>query len=98
MPSPLVRDFAASRDEVVASTLAAIHQELPPRDSTHSLPAGDGGASLTSLARHAFGNYLGAFYILVGPLQQRLTVVGGRASRLMASMLVDLASFRESQQ
>ena len=51
-----------------------------------------GGASLTSLARHASGSYLGAFFRVVGPLHQRLIAMGGGTNRNVASMLADLAA------
>ena len=58
----LVYDFAKASDEAVFSTLAAIQQEPHPQDSTHALPVGAGGASMTSLSRQATGSYMGAFF------------------------------------
>ena len=69
----------------------------PPPDSTHSLLAGAGGASLASLARHASGNYLGAFFQVAIPLQQRLTTIGGRPNKKVAAMLVEPAAYINSQ-
>ena len=53
VPPPLVDQFATARDEAVASIFAVIQQAHPPETSTHSLPVGAGGASITSLAKHA---------------------------------------------
>ena len=36
---------------------------------------------------HAWGGYLGAFYRIVGPLQQRLTAMGGSTNRAVAAAL-----------
>ena len=66
-PSP-IHDFATARDDVVTSAFAAFQQEPPSPDFTHSFPDGTGGASLASLARHASGGYLGAFFRLSSPL------------------------------
>ena len=83
VPHPLIHDFAAAMDEAVASTLAAIQQDPVPRDSTHSLPDGAGGASLASLARDACGSYLGACLRVTRPMQQRLTAMGGKTNCTM---------------
>ena len=92
VPPPQIRDFTTARDDAVTSTFPAIYQEPLPPDSAHSLLAGDGGASLASFTRHAYGSYLGAFFRVAGPLQQRLTVIGGSTNRKVAAMLVDHAA------
>jgi len=53
VPPPLVLHFATTRDEEVSSTFASIQQASPPDLSTHTLLVGAGGASVTSLAKHA---------------------------------------------
>ena len=87
VPPSLVLPFATSRDEAVASTFDCIQQAAPSELSTHSLPVGDGGASITSLAKHVAGSYLGAFFRVVGPLHQRLIAMGGATNRLVAAHL-----------
>jgi hypothetical protein len=62
VPPPLAQAFARDRDEAVAATFATIQQSPPGEGSTHTLLVGAGGAGLTSLAAHAWGAYLGAFY------------------------------------
>jgi len=96
VPPPLVYDFETTRDDAVASTLATIQLKPPSQDSTHPLPTGAGGGSRISLARHASGIYLGAFFRVVAPLQQRLKAMGGRTIRAVTSMLVNLDAFRDS--
>jgi len=76
VPSPLVLDFALRRDEAISATFDTIQQEITPMDSTHTLPVGAGGLSLRYLASHAADSYLGAFFRVVGPLQQRLVAMG----------------------
>jgi len=89
--SPLLRkcvmDFVRDRDEAVATTLAAIEQDSPPDESTHTLPIGAGGARLTSLERHASGSYMGAFIRIAGPLQQRLVAMGGSTKKAIVEAL-----------
>jgi hypothetical protein len=62
IPPPLAQPFARERDEAIAATFATIRQSPPGENSTHTLPVGAGGAGLTSLEAHAWGDYLGAFY------------------------------------
>ncbi len=62
VPPSLVHDFARERDDAVAATFATIQPAPVAQESTHSLPAGAGGAGLTSLEAHAVGSYLGAFF------------------------------------
>ncbi len=69
VPPPLVLDFATARDEAVTASYAVIQQKTPSPESTHSLPVGATGATLTSLARHAPGSCLEAFYRVACPLQ-----------------------------
>jgi hypothetical protein len=80
-----VDQFATARDEAVASTFAVIQQAHPPETSTHSLPVGAGGSSITSLAKHASG----AFFRVAGPLHQRLIAMGGTTNRRVAALLSD---------
>ena len=68
------------------------------KGSTHTLPVGAGGACLTSLETHAWGAYPGAFYKIAGPLQQRLTTMGGCTNRDVAANLQDPAGCRNTQQ
>jgi len=87
-PHPLVLQFVSDRDVAVASTFFAIQQAHPPEASTHSLPVGAGGAYVTSLAKHANGSYLGAFFRVDRPLHQRLNAMGGITNRSVAAQLV----------
>ena len=88
VPPQKVQAFADSRDEAMALTCAVIQQEPPSDHSTHSLPVGAGRARLTSLGKHASGSYdLGAFFRITGPLQQRLTTLGGSTNRAVAAGL-----------
>ncbi len=93
---PLIRKFATARDDVVISTFAAIQQEPPPPDSTHSLLVGAGGASLASLFHRASSSYLGAFFRVASPMQQRLTIIAGRTSRKVEAMIVDPDAYSPS--
>ena len=70
VPPHQIQDFATARDDAITFTFATIQQEPPSPDSTHSLPVGAGGTSLKSLACHAFGNHLGAFFRVASPLQR----------------------------
>ena len=92
VPPPLAQAFARDRDEAVQATFATIQQGPPGDGSTHTLPVGAGGAGLTSLEAHSWGTYLGAFYRIAGPLQQRLTAMGGSTNRLLAAALHDPAA------
>ncbi len=96
-PPRLGHALTMARDEAVASTLATSQQEPPPANSTHALPASARGASLPFLAHHATERYLGAFFRVAGPLQQRLTTIGGRTNRSVALMLATPTAFRGSQ-
>jgi hypothetical protein len=87
VPPSLVQAFARESDEAVAATFATIHQSPTAEDSTHILLVKAGDASLTSLEAHAVGGYLGAFYRIAGPLQQRLSAMGGNPNREMAEAL-----------
>ncbi len=69
-----------------------------PQDSTHTLPVGAGGAGLTSLEAHAVGGYLGAFFRIAGPLQQRLTTMGESTSRETAASLFGPAASVHNKQ
>ena len=89
VPPPLVLQFATDRDEAVSTTFSAIQQAHPPESSTHSLHVGAGGASITSLAKHASGSYLGAFFRVAGPLHQRLIAMGGTTNRCVAAQLTN---------
>ena len=91
----LVLEFATARDKAEVSPLAAIQQEPPPHESPYALPVGAGGASLTSLARHATGSYLNAFFRVAGPQKQGLTTMGGKINRSMAQMLAISSAFRD---
>ena len=92
VPPPLVLEFATSRDEAFASTFALIQQATPSDFLTHSLLVGAGGASITSLAKHDSGIYLGAFFRCVaGPLHQRLIAMGGATNRSIVVHLANLS-------
>jgi len=97
VPPPLVADFAALRDDAVTSTFATIQQEQPLPDSSHCLPIGACGASFTSLARHTKGSYLGAFFRVSGPLQQRIVAMGGITNRTIGARLMDPAAASATQ-
>ena len=77
VPPDMAKDFARERDEAIAATFATIQQSPTTENSTHNLPVGAGGAGLTSLEAHAAGGYVGAFFRIAGPLQQRLIAMGG---------------------
>ncbi len=77
-PPALAQDFARERDEAITSTFSTIQQSPTTETYTHALPVGAGGAGLTSLETHAAGGYIGAFFKIAGPLQQRLTHGDGR--------------------
>jgi len=42
-----------------------------------------------SIARHAASSYLGAFFLVAGPLHQRLIAMGGSTNHSVASMMVN---------
>jgi hypothetical protein len=87
VPPSMSSDFAHSRNKAV--TFATIQQEPPTPELTHSLPAGAGGAELTSLARHVVSSYLVGFSLLSETLHHRLvTTDDSNTNRYMASMLV----------
>lgn len=94
VPPALARDFARNRDEAIAATLATIQQAPIAESSTHALPIGAGGAGLTSLESHAAGGYIGAFFRIAGPLQQRLTAMGGTTNREVAAALTNPVNCR----
>ena len=98
VPPPLAQAFAKDRDEAIASTFATIQQSPPGEGSTHTLPVGAGGEGLTSLEAHAWGAYLGAFYTIGGPLQQRLTSMGGSTNRAIATALLNPGASMNSTQ
>ena len=54
-----------------------------------SMLLGAGGASVSSLAKHAFGSYLGAFFRVARPLHQRLIAMGGATNRLIDAHLAN---------
>jgi hypothetical protein len=87
VPPTLAIAFARERDEAIAAIFATIQQSPPGDGSTHTLLVGAGGAGLTSLEAHAWGGYLGAFYMIDGPLQQRLVAMGGSSNRMNAAAL-----------
>ena len=87
VPISLVQAFARERDEAAASTFATIQQPPTAEDSTNNLLVGAGGASFTSQEARAVGGYLGAFYRIAGPLQQRLSAMGGNTNREKAGAL-----------
>jgi hypothetical protein len=87
VPPDQVREFAAARDEAIAATFSTIQQSPAPDHSTHTLPVGAGGAGLPSLAAHADGSYVGAFFRIAGPLQQRLCAMGGQTNSNLAASL-----------
>jgi len=89
VPPPLVSDFAHSRDDALTATLAAIQHKPPSQDSTHSLPVGTGGATITSIARHAASSYLGAFFRVAAPMHQRLVAMGGNTNRFVVMMMIN---------
>ena len=97
-PPPLAQAFAKDQDEAIAATFATIQKSPPGEDSTHTVPVGAGGAGLTSLEAHAWGGYLGAFYMIAGPLQHRLTSMGGSTNKAIATALHDPAASKNSQQ
>jgi len=75
------------------------YRAVPPgEDSPHTMPVGAGGAGLTSLEAHAWGGYLGASYRIAGPLQQRLTTMGGNTNRAIATSLQNPSASRNSHQ
>ena len=61
VPLDLARDFASSRDFVIATTFRTIHKETPGPQTTHTLPVGARDEGLKSLDKHASGCYIGAF-------------------------------------
>jgi hypothetical protein len=63
----------------------------------HTLPVGADGAGLASLEAHAVGGYLGAFSMIVGPLQQRLTAMGGSINMEMAAVLHDPGASKDTR-
>jgi hypothetical protein len=89
VPPLLVLQFATDKDDAFASTFSAIQQAHPPESSTHSLLVGAGGASITSLAKHASSSYLGAFFRDADPLHQRLIAVGGITNRYVTAQLAN---------
>jgi hypothetical protein len=50
------------------------------------------------LAAHAKGSYIGAFYMIAGPLQQRLTAMGGSTNREIAATLHSPEASKNSRQ
>ena len=98
VPPDLVREFAVTRDEAISCTFATIEQSPVPEDSTHTLPVGAGGAGLISLAAHAEGSYIGAFFMIAGPLQQRLNAMGGSTNRELAAALHNPLTSRDTNQ
>jgi hypothetical protein len=97
VPPPLVADFVALRYDVATSTCATIQKEQPPPDSTHSMPIGTGGVSLTSLARHAKGSYLRAFFRVSGPMFQRLVAMGSITNRTIVARFTDPSAASATQ-
>jgi hypothetical protein len=86
VPPDLVQEFVVSMDEAISCTFATIQQSQVPEDSTHTPPVGAGGAGLIFLlAAHAEGSYIGAFFRITGPLQQRLNAMGGITNRELAA-------------
>ena len=83
----MAQSFARERDEAIATTFATSKQSPPVEDSTHTLSVGAGGAGLTSFEAQAWGSYLGAFYRIAGPLQQRLIAMGGSTIKAIATTL-----------
>jgi hypothetical protein len=98
VPPDKARDFARERDEAIAATFATIQQSPTAENSTHTLPIGAGGAGLTSLEDHAAGGYIGAFFRIAGPLQQRLIAMGGSTNREVAAALQDPSANRCTRQ
>jgi len=47
--------------------------------------------------RHASGSYLGSFFRVVGPLQLRLKIIGGKIDRSVAGIIVDPSTIGASQ-
>jgi hypothetical protein len=77
VPPPLAQAFAKERDEAIAATFATTQQTPTADSSTHTLRVGAEGVGLTSPEAHASGGYLGAFFRIAGPLQQRLIAMEG---------------------
>jgi hypothetical protein len=98
LPPYLVRKIDAARDEAISSTFSTIQQLPASEDSTHILPVGAGGMGLTSLAAHAEDNYVGAFFTIVGPLQQRLTAMGGSTNRELETTLLNPVAMKATSQ
>jgi len=96
VPPHLVQAFAVERDEALATTFATIQQSPTTEESTHTQPVGAGGFGLTSLASHATGGYLGAFYRIAGPLQQRLSAMGGSTNQRIAAVLQNPSTSKDT--
>jgi hypothetical protein len=89
-PPQKVQDVTDKREEAIATAFAVIQHEPPPSQSTHTIQIGAREAGLTSLGKHASGNYIGAFFMIIaGPLQQRLAYMGGSANRTIVAALQD---------
>ena len=67
-PQTRAREFARDMNEAIATTFATIQKEAPSPRSTHTMPVEARGPGLTSLGRHASGNYIGVFFMIAGPL------------------------------
>ena len=68
---------------------------MDPATTTHDLPAVAGGAGLSSLHRTASTSYLGAFFLVDGPLIHRLAQIRGTTPSRATALLEDPAAAKE---
>ena len=88
VPPAIIRLFAEARDVAVVHCLEAVQEYVMPKQPTHALPVGSGGASLHSLVQHGGGSHLGTYYHIAGPLIARLLLMGGPTPRKEATNLL----------